>query len=335
MPNFSELTYQKQIRFLRLLGLAALKRYPFTVKKIKFINYGENATFCVTDTKNCKYLLRICRNDYHTKEAVLEELFWLRNLSKTKKFQLPVPVLSSSKKLLETAFTADIPDGRKVALFRWTEGRFFVKSISEKHMRMLGIQMANLHIESKKTTVKHRRYWNAEGLLGKHAKFGSIDNLQGATSDQQRIITKARKKILKKFKNYELKSPNKMGIIHADLHTGNFLFNKNGIALIDFDDCGFGFFGYDLAIPIMSLDRFEKMSRKRKNILKEAFFSGYREILSWDSNDDRLLEEFITARRLLMLGWLNSRSDNPRLKKYFKGALNRAVKHVNVQLGIT
>lgn len=33
MPNFSELSYQKQIRFLRLLALEALKHYPLTVKK--------------------------------------------------------------------------------------------------------------------------------------------------------------------------------------------------------------------------------------------------------------------------------------------------------------
>ncbi len=265
----------------------------------------------------------------------MEELSWLRNLTKTKKFQLPVPLVSNAKKLLEIVSTVEIPDGRKVALFRWTEGRFFVKTISEKHMLMLGMHIANLHVESKKEKVKHRRYWDAEGLLGKEAKFGDIDNLQGASRDQQFIVTKARKKLFKKFKRYELRFPNKMGLIHAELHTGNFLFNTDGIALIDFDDCGFGFFGYDVAIPIMSLDRFEKMSRKRKKILKEAFFSEYRKVLPWDASDDKILEDFITARRLLMLGWLNSRSDNPRLKKHFKNALKHTIKHVNVQLGIT
>lgn len=334
MAEFSELSYRMQVQLLKKLALAAMARYPIKLKRIKFINYGENATFQLTDSKNSNYLLRVCRNDYHTKEALLEELSWLRNLEKTKKFQIPNPVLSKAKKLLVNVSTAEIPEGRKVVVFRWTEGRFFVNNISEKHMFMLGRQTGNLHVESKSLKVKHRRYWDAEGLLGKEAKFGSIDRLPGATRGQQRIISVGRKKILTKLKKYELKFPNKMGMIHADLHTGNFLVNKDGMALIDFDDCGFGFFAYDIAISIMSLERFKKLSRKKKNLLKEAFFAGYRQILPWEKDDENILEYFISARRMLMLGWLSSRSDNPRLKKYYQKALKQAVKHLNVHLSI-
>jgi len=328
MLDISKLSYRKQVQLLKQLAVGALARYPITIKDISFINHGENATFRVTDSNDCKYLLRVCRNDYHTKEALLEELSWLRSLSKTKKFQLPTPVLSESKRLLENVSTTEIPEGRKVALFHWTEGRFLKKQISENQMTALGVLIAKLHAESVHSKVVHRRYWDAEGLLGKDAKFGSIDNLDGATRDQQRIVTRARKALLKKFKAFETRYPEKMGIIHADLHTGNFLFNNNGIAAIDFDDCGFGFFGYDVAIPIMSLDRFKNLGRKKKTLLKEALFSGYRQIRPWTKEDEAMVDHFILARRLLMLGWVNSRSDNPELKKYFKGALKRTINHL-------
>lgn len=328
MLDFSKLSYNEQVKVLKKLAMVALERYPIAVKKIDFINHGENATFKVTDSKKSKYLLRICRNDYHTKEALLEELAWLKTLSKTKKFQVPVPILSKAKRLLESSFISEIPEGRKVALFKWTEGRFLKKAVSKKQMMALGILLANLHEESGKQKTRYRKYWDSEGLLGKKAKFGSIDKLSGASPRQQLAVTKTRKKILKSLKMFESLYPEKMGLIHADMHTGNFLFNRNGIAAIDFDDCGFGFFAYDVAIPIMSLNRLKNLNKKKKEILKEAFISGYRQIRAWDQNDEALLEQLITARRLLMLGWLNLRSDNPRLKKYFKGALAQATRHL-------
>ena len=38
-----------------------------------------------------------------------------------------------------------------------------------------------------------------------------------------------------------------------------------------------------------------------------------------------VVKPFSKASYLLMLGWLNSRSDNPRLRKHLKGAIKRAL----------
>ena len=329
MKEFSKISYRGQVRLLRQLAIVALTKYPIKIKKINLINYGENATFKVVDTNHCKFLLRVCRNEYHSKESLLEELSWLRRLSSAKEFQLPNPVLSKAKRLLEFAFTEEIPEGRKVALFHWTEGRFLENQISANQMEALGTLVAKLHNEGKKTKVKHRKYWNSEGLIGKSPKFGTIDHLKGATASQQKIVTAARMKLFKKLKDLEIKYPEKMGLIHADIHTGNFFFNKNGIVLIDFDDCGFGFFGYDIAIPMMSLDRFKKLKLRQKALLKEAFYKGYRNIRHLTEQDVSNLDYFILARRLAMLGWLNSRSDNPKLKKYFKIVIKKAIKSIH------
>lgn len=329
MKDYSKLSYRKQVQLLKQLALVAIAKYPINFKNIGFINHGENTTFRVTDLNNQKYLLRVCRKDYHTNEAISEELSWLTALDTLSEYQIPKPLISKEKRLLENVSTEQMPDGRAVVIFKWTDGRFLKKAITEKQMMALGLVIAKLHNQSHQKKVNHRRYWDSEGLLGTKAKFGSIDKLINASPDHQLLLSKERKKLLKKLKTFESKYPEKLGLIHADLHSGNFLFNSNGIALIDFDDCGYGFFGYDVAIPIMSLDRFKKLGKKKKANLKEAFFNGYRQVRHWDKNDESMLQSFITARRLLMLGWLNSRSDNPELKKYFKGALKRAIDGVN------
>jgi Ser/Thr protein kinase RdoA (MazF antagonist) len=331
------LTYLRQVRRLRSLAVAALKLYPVRVAKMKFINHGENTTFQITAVSGKQFLLRICRNDYHSAEALNEEIEWLQRLLQGQnafhkkvhlKLQTPNPVLSRHGCALETVTTDDIPEGRKVVLFRWIDGQFLRGSVSEEKFRTLGNLIAGLHEQTKGCKVRHRRYWDAEGLLGKQAKFGSIDSLSLATSSQQLRITKARRSLLKTLKKYEKKYPERMGLIHADLHFGNFLFNSQGLGVIDFDDCGFGFLAYDLAIPLIAFERHAGMGIMQKRKIKAALVAGYRELAPWDQADDAVLEALIMARRLLMLGWLNSRSDNPRLAAFLKKAIPRVLKAV-------
>ncbi len=41
-----------------------------------------------------------------------------------------------------------------------------------------------------------------------------------------------------------------LGLIHADLHHGNLLLHEGLLTAIDFDDCAYGSFAFDLAMPI-------------------------------------------------------------------------------------
>jgi len=43
------------------------------------------------------------------------------------------------------------------------------------------------------------------------------------------------------------------GLIHGDLHHENFLFHRGEARAIDFDDCGWGFHLYDLAVTLSEL----------------------------------------------------------------------------------
>ena len=43
------------------------------------------------------------------------------------------------------------------------------------------------------------------------------------------------------------------GLIHADLHLDNALFWRDDVRVIDFDDCGFGYWLYDIAVSLWEL----------------------------------------------------------------------------------
>jgi Ser/Thr protein kinase RdoA (MazF antagonist) len=48
--------------------------------------------------------------------------------------------------------------------------------------------------------------------------------------------------------------PDLYGLIHADLHQGNYLFHGDEVRVIDFDDCGWGHFAHDLAVTVSELE---------------------------------------------------------------------------------
>ena len=67
-------------------------------------------------------------------------------------------------------------------------------------------------------------------------------------------------------------------LIHADLHFGNVLVDGDRLAVIDFDDCGFGWHPYELAVvlaghPTERFDaNFESLLRGYRRVRALLFF---------------------------------------------------------------
>ncbi|MBW7877539.1 MAG: phosphotransferase [Candidatus Cloacimonetes bacterium] len=327
--SLKDLSYLSQVRRLRLLALEALKRYPIRARRMEFINHGENTTFCVHSEDGRKYLLRVHREGYHTALAIEEELQWLTHLSQHG-FSVPKVIASRQGNVLESVVHPGVLGPRNCCMFEWVHGRFIGKSVSVKHLQAVGRLLAGFQNSLYTVPVRHRIYWDASGMLGDDPKFGSIDALDGASPTEQDLITSTRHSLLQKLAAYQTRFPARMGMIHADLHFGNMVNTASGPGAIDFDDCGFGFYIYDLAIPYLSSLKLIPKSRQDQlpeiqAQFKEALFLGYRSIKPMDSHDEELFDVLVMSRKLLMLGWLNSRSDNPDIKRHLKGAITRVL----------
>jgi len=326
---FEQMSYLAQVKRLRELASLALKFYALKGATLEFISHGENATFKVTSKHNEKFLLRIHRKDYHSQPALLEELRWLELLS-LQGLNVPKPVNNQFGNCLTKVFHPAIGE-RSCDLFYWIEGRFLSKSISESDMLDIGALLAKIQSHGRKLNGRYRKYWTSEGLVGVDPKFGSIDQLNILRKDEQRKLTKIRKTLLSKLKIYEKRFPKKMGMIHADLHFGNLLKTKSGaIAAIDFDDSGHGFYIYDLVIPLIGLEHHLKLHKRFHSYrpLKKALLKGYSSIAELNAYDLDLLQDLIIARKLLMIGWLHSRSDNPKLQKRLSKYTKQTLKYI-------
>lgn len=331
MKPFHESSTLAQIRRLRHMAEVVVLKYPIKVRRVDFIHHGENATFKVS-AKEGKFLLRLHRDGYHTKDAILEELNWMKSLSEKTNLNVQKPVYSVDKNFVVSQHVHGFPRARYCDLLEWREGQIRKQGILTQNFSKVGTLTAQLHLSSEGMQVKHRRYWTPEGLLGKSdAKLGGLQQLKTLFPKDFPTLEKARALFFRELKKYE--KNNSTRLIHADLHFGNLLWKKGGLTPIDFDDCGTGFPAYDLAVTLYARSQvFKKSEKKKMKAATEALLEGYTSVRALTEEDLRIIPYFMMARRMAMLGWLHQRRDNPRFVKLLRKNWSPTMRHVRAAL---
>ena len=97
-------------------------------------------------------------------------------------------------------------------------------------------------------------------------------------------------------------------MFHADLNPNNVVVRQNNYAVIDFDDCGIGFYGSDLAVALFAFE-FLTEGNPQKNFfaLKEALFQGYADHMPLTQDDVDMSPYFLLAQKLGAIGSLELR----------------------------
>ena len=93
--------------------------------------------------------------------------------------------------------------------------------------------------------------------------------------------------------------PDSGGLIHADLHYENVLFHHGVARAIDFDDCGWGFYLYDVAVTLWELEEREHYSQ-----LRDTFLEEYAQHRRLPPNHDAHLQALFVLRRIQILTWI-------------------------------
>jgi Ser/Thr protein kinase RdoA (MazF antagonist) len=101
--------------------------------------------------------------------------------------------------------------------------------------------------------------------------------------------------------------PDVFGLIHADLHHRNVLFHRRIAGAIDFDDCGYGHWLYDLAVPLTALQQ-----RPDYCALRDALLTGYRRRRALSPEQEELLDTFMALRRIQDLDPGSIEGEDPR-----------------------
>ena len=240
------------------LAEEAIKHWDVEVKSINLHLQSENTVFKVEGLDGNTYALRIHRKGYHDLEELNSEHVWTSSLSNAG-LLVPEAVVTRSGEAYTSVSFLNSSEYRYVGLVKWIEGTILndlILDLEEKDVgdvyESLGKVVAKFHkatIAWEKPKDFKRHSFDTDGLLGSKPFWGRFWEAQNATTREREKLSLIRNNITEILSKLP-KDINSFGMIHADLHSQNVLIQGKSLSVIDFDDSGFGWYGFDLAVAI-------------------------------------------------------------------------------------
>ena len=100
--------------------------------------------------------------------------------------------------------------------------------------------------------------------------------------------------------------PDRFGLVHCDMRTANLLVEGERLAVIDFDDCGLSWYGYDFAASISFMEHEPFVPE-----LTRAWVEGYRRAAPLSAEAEATLPAFVMLRRMQLTAWIASHGETP------------------------
>ena len=341
-------THRSQIVRARRLATSAISEYNVCKPRMELIAHGENTTFRVvardsnletvptTGEIDGQYLLRVHRPTRHgrgvdSEMAIVSELQWLMALRADTSLAVPEPVTTVGGALTTTATADGVAGSRVCSLLRWMKGRNHNRSARPVHLYRLGGVLAQLHNHADRWRVPDgfvRIRWDHEAYFGNTMVYGNVDAADAWTllpANLQRDFERVAEELSNVMRQLG-QGPDVFGLIHADAHLDNVLFSGREARLIDFDDCGFGYRIYDVAVALWELRHRDDFSSFR-----EAFVRGYTEHRPMPIDQLRHLDAFIAAREVAFGLWLAGMAQS---RPAFREELPAEFRYIERSLGI-
>jgi Ser/Thr protein kinase RdoA (MazF antagonist) len=294
---------------LELIARSALAEHGVDPgASLTLLNISENATYAVDDPRAGRSVARVHRPGYHPLAAIESELAWIDALRADGVVATP-PVLPA-------------PDGRRVVVGRHPDGeerhvvRFAWVEGTEPHgdrlvddFRELGEVTARLHEHARswRRPVGFTRFrWDLDTSLGERGHWGSWQAGMAVGASETEILGRLAETLRVRLRAFG-DGPERFGLVHADMRLANLLVDPAGTAgvhVIDFDDCGFGWFLYDLGSSLSFVEHDPRVPE-----LVDAWVTGYRRVAPLSVAEIAELPTFVMLRRLLLVAWIGSHSD--------------------------
>jgi Ser/Thr protein kinase RdoA (MazF antagonist) len=327
MKPFHELNRTAQFRRLAPLARRALLDYCLGEVSLSPLQHIQNATWRVQCRGGQRHVLRIHTPRRHDTATIRSELLWLEALSTEGGFVVPTPVRTRGDGLWTTVSVEGVPQPRVCTLLHWVPGRFARKKRTPAILQEMGRLMARLHQQASRYRIPKafvRPRWDHSGLFDRDAeRQAGWDRL---TRRQRRLFEMVGERLGKIVEGLGT-DRDVFGLIHADLIFCNVMFHRGEARPIDFDDCGFGYFLYDMAIL---LDRIEM--RQDYPALRAALVEGYRQVRTLAAEHEACLDLFVLARWVFLGVCLLGRPEfsayaprflaivEPKIERYLRAA---------------
>ncbi|MEE2717082.1 MAG: phosphotransferase [SAR324 cluster bacterium] len=312
------------------LAAQALPQWGLPPQTPQLLKFRENAVFRVRRADGQPAVLRIHRLGYHSDAALRSELAWMALLNEHG-IATPQPLPSVEGGFFIHLASEQLPEPRQLDLLSWLDGTPLGQSrvpltltgrTRTDTFRRIGETLARMHALTQSWTLPdgfERHAWDFEGLLGEAPLWGRFWKSPHLSGRDSEVINEALAEARDALATYE-RSTRNYGLIHADFVRENLLLSGNTVQVIDFDDSGFGWHLYDVAIAL-----FQNRIEPDVGDLKAALVEGYRRNRSLTAADVAALPLFTLLRAFAVLGWISTRADSDTAREAGPAMAGRSV----------
>lgn len=275
----------------------------------RLINVSENATYLIEGPADFRAILRIHRENYHTRRAIECELAWIAALDEARAVVTPGHYLGRNGQAIQVGQTPGLAAPRFMVLFHFLNGvRPDEAGDLVARFEELGGIAAQAHAHSigwQRPADFQRLTWDVDAVFGAAPTWGNWRDGPGVDGRVLPVLERLEATVRRRLSEFGQR-PERYGLIHADMRLTNLLADTNGTRLIDFDDCGMGWFMYDFAAAISFMEDDPRVPE-----LKRAWLRGYRKVRPLSALDEAEIDTFVMLRRMALLAWIGSHIEAP------------------------
>jgi Ser/Thr protein kinase RdoA (MazF antagonist) len=318
----------------QLVAAAALAGAAWGIApdSVRIISRSENVVCRVTMADGHPAVLRLHRPGYNDLKQLQSEVAWVRSLH-AGGLGVPLPVATAAGDYYATVDVCGTP--HHVGVIEWVAGEPLGQPASvatapaAERYRQIGELAAAIRAHDAHWTAPDgftRRRWDADGLVGPEPLWGRFWEVVQLTPRQRDVFAAARAQLETHLRALST-GPDRFGLIHADLHLGNLMADGDMLTVIDFDDAGFGWFAYELAVALHPV-----LTTPELSTLLDAIVEGYQSAHPLDHDERADIETFLVLRSLMIVGWLSARPEIPTYQHFERlaaTALDLATRYLN------
>lgn len=281
------------------------------------INLSENVTYRLDDPDSGgKAILRIHRIGYHSPAAINSELQWMAALRRDAGMETPEPIPARDGTVIQTLVSPELEHPRNAVLFKFMGGREPPEDELLAPFERLGEVSARMHNHARTWQLPPgftRHTWDYETSLGSRPIWGRWQDGMGVTPARENVLERMSVVIGRRLKRFG-KPRERFGLTHADIRLANLLVEGEHTRVIDFDDCGFSWYLYDLGTALSFIEH-----RPDVPDLVESWLRGYERVVKLSAEEREELTTFIMLRRLLLVAWIGSHAETDLAKSLGEG----------------
>lgn len=279
---------------------------------LRLLTISENATFLAETPEGARTIFRVHRPGYHSRAEIAAELAWISALARDGVVATPVPLPARDGSTI-VAF-ADGATERLAVAFTFMPGDEPAAAADlAGWYGQLGEITARLHRHARhwqRPADFTRKRWDFTTIIGPAAHWGDWRTAPGLDAAGRAVLEQTAMLLERQTAAYGQSADN-FGLVHCDMRTANLLAAGDRLAVIDFDDCGFSWYGYDFAASLSFMEHEPFVPA-----LTRAWVEGYRRVAPFAAADEAALPMFVMLRRLQLTAWIASHGETPTAQAF-------------------